>query len=668
MAQELETLAVALVAETDEFKGGLDSADNIAKGWASKLGGAVGGLVTGAVMVGATAAAAAVISIGTAAFDVSSQVDTAAADIAASLGVPTAEAEKFADVARQVYGNNFADSVLDAADAVEQIAKQMNLAAEDPALKTMTENAFRLRDVFGVEVGESVDAAKTLMENFGLSGQEAFDMLAAGYQSGLDRSGDFLDTIGEYSVQFASGGASATSFFNLLESGLEGGMLGTDKAADAFKEFRVRIQDGSDLTAQSLEAIGINSEFVLGKLASGQTTAAQVFDLVIKKLGETNDSTVQMQSGVGLLGTQFEDLGTRVTSGLNLYSGAFSNVEGSVTSLDKKYETFGSAVEGIWRRLVVSISPFTDKLLDLVNDAMPAVMEAFDAFDAAIAPTMEGIGSTINTVVTFVNGLFARFKTSVDDDALGPLQYWQAWADKNLPMVETLFNNILSAIQGFWALFGDDIMRIVDNTFANVMLIIDTVMRTIGDLITVALQLLTGDWEGAFGTLEGIATRFMDTIVEVVGNQIDSIITAVTAIDWIELGRNIIQGMIDGIVAMSSALWDAAREVSQNLWDNMTGWWQTGSPSKKAETGLGEPIGQGTIGIEGGLQSVMGRVDGAMAGLFNNMGSMTPAGAGAGVGRGGDTFHIYLSGSATVEDGRNIVRGIEDEKRARGMA
>lgn len=667
MAQELETLEVALVAETSEFKSGLDSADNIAKGWASKLGGAVGGLITGALAVGATAAVGAVLTIGTAAFDVSSQVHAAAGDMAASLGIPTEEAREFAEVARDVYGNNFADSVTDAAAAVTEVAKQLDLAATDPALQTITENAFRLRDAFGVEVSDSVNAVKTLMDQFGLSSDQAFDMLATAYQRGMDSSGDLLDTIGEYSVQFSNGGASASDFFKLIETGMQGGVLGTDKAADAFKEFGIRILDNSTLTQDSLATLGISYDELSAGFADGSVTTIDAMRDVLYQIFQIEDPIQRATVGVGLFGTQWEDLGESSMRAIAEIEEGFGTQEDGIESLDKQYNTMGDAVEGIWRRLIVSVSPFTDKLLELVNSAMPTVMDAFDKFDAAVGPTMDGIGSTINTVVTFVNGLWEQFGESIDVNALGPLEYWQEWADKNLPMVQELFNNILSAIQGFWAIFGDDIMHIVENTFNNALLIIDTIMRTIGDVITLVLQLLTGDWEGAWTTMEGITQRIWDTIVSIVSTQIDSIMTAVTSFDWLELGRSIVEGMIDGIVAMSSALWDAAREVSQNLWDSMTGWWSTGSPSKKAEIGLGEPIGQGmALGIAPGLRSVMGRVDTAMQGLFNDLSAPQPAMAGVGGERPTITLNIYLQGSATYEDGREVGRGVDDELRSRG--
>lgn len=667
MALDLETLAVELVAETDKFKKDLDSADNIAKGWANKLGGAVGGLIKGALVGGAAAVVAGVLTIGTAAFDVSQQVDTATANIAASLRVPTEEAERFAEVARRVYGNNFADSVTDAAEAVKVVAQQMQLAADDPSIQRITEHAFRLRDAFGVEVNEGVSAAKSLMENFGISADEAFNLLATGYQRGLDRSGDLLDSIGEYSVQFAEGGATAAQFFSALDTGLQGGMLGTDKAADAFKEFRLRIQDGSALTAHSLEAIGLSAEDIAARMSAGTLTAADAWDEVQRALLATEDPVTRFNAGVGLMGSQFEDLGEKTILAMDLTDDWKEGTEGAIDSLDAKYKTFGSAVEGIWRRLTVSVSPFTDKLLDLVNDAMPSVMAAFDRFDAAVGPTMTNIGNAINTVVEFVRGLWSKFRSSVDTDAVGPLSYWQQWAQTNLPMVQQLITNVLSGIQAFWAAHGETIMAIVNTAFTNIMLVIDTVMRTIGDVITLALQLLTGDWEGAWSTAQGIVQRIWETIQTVVSNSVQTLWQTVQAIDWAGLGRNIIDGIANGISSAAGRIAEAAQDAARRAYEAAKSWLGISSPSKKAEEGIGKPFAEGIgIGAMRGLSEIAGRIDSGLASMFSDLSAPQPAIAGAG--EGSLQINVYLQGGATYEDGRRAGQGIADELRSQGLA
>ena len=78
-----------------------------------------------------------------------------------------------------------------------------------------------------------------------------------------------------------------------METGFQQGVLGTDKAADAFKEFRVRIQDDSKTTKEALASIGIDNEVLQKNLNSGETSVIDVFNTIIKKIGETDDKNLK---------------------------------------------------------------------------------------------------------------------------------------------------------------------------------------------------------------------------------------------------------------------------------------------------------------------------------------------------------------------------------------
>ena len=57
-------------------------------------------------------------------------------------------------------------------------------------------------------------------------------LIAAGAQNGLDYSGELLDSISEYSVQFAKVGLDANDMFNIFQKGAESGAFNLDKVGD----------------------------------------------------------------------------------------------------------------------------------------------------------------------------------------------------------------------------------------------------------------------------------------------------------------------------------------------------------------------------------------------------------------------------------------------------
>lgn len=127
---------------------------------------------------------------------------------------------------------------------------------DDESLQNVTESAFALRDTFGYDIPESTRAAKAMMDNFGISGEEAMNLIAEGAQNGLDYSGELLDSISEYSVQFGKMGLDASDMFAIFQKGAESGAFNLDKVGDAVKEMSIRVVDGSDTTRKGLNFLG----------------------------------------------------------------------------------------------------------------------------------------------------------------------------------------------------------------------------------------------------------------------------------------------------------------------------------------------------------------------------------------------------------------------------
>jgi phage-related protein len=248
------------------------------------------------------------------------------------------------------------------------------------------------------------------------------------------------------------------------------------------------------------------------------------------------------------------------------------------------------------------------------------------------------------------------------------MQYWQDWLNTNMPMIEAIFNNVLGAIQRLWEIFGPAIELIVGTAFNNIWIAIDTVMRTIGDLITLALQLLTGDFEGAKATLEGIVQRTWDAISTIFSNSLGMIRQLISNINWYGIGTAIINGIADGIEAGAYYIVNAAERAAYNALQAAKQWLGIGSPSKVAAADIGEPFAEGIgIGAMRGLRDLAGKVDAGLASVMGDISAPQPIMAGAG-GRAPITINITLNGSATYEDGRAVGAGVSDELRARGLA
>jgi len=336
MAINLGSALVYLGADMTGLNDDLGEAEKGVKGWATSVGNNVLKLTTGAIMGGVTAATAAVVGIGAAALNASMDINTATRNAQSSLGALNGDAELLGTTIKNVYANNWGQSIEDVGQAVTEVSSQMNRMGTmtQEELQAATEKALAFRDVFGLEVTESTQAVNTLMENFGLTSDEAFTLLQSGMQNGLNNSGDLLDTIGEYSNLFREGGASAAEFFNFMDSGLQGGMLGTDKAADLFKEFNIRLYDGSEATkeaAAQLFGYGggvVNNTAAIGDLNKELLENQVALENLQKKQANYNDSVTDSQRALDDL--KIQELTAEIANAQSAMSG-LESTNGKVT-------------------------------------------------------------------------------------------------------------------------------------------------------------------------------------------------------------------------------------------------------------------------------------------------------------------------------------------------
>ena len=312
------------------------------------------------------------------------------------------EADIVSKVIAGTFANNFGNSVEEVGEATQTAIGRLRRLGitSGETIQGAVEDAFRLRDAYGFDVTETFDAVGVLIKNFGLTTQEAADFLAKLGQEGVVGP-DVLDSITEYSVQVKNAGGNAATLFNLLETGFAGGgTLGTDRAIDLFKEFRVRIQDGSKATEDALRQIGINSEDLLNRMADGTTTATEAFEFILASLRQVDDQNVLMQAGVGLLGTQFEDLGQDAVLALSTIGTSIDDMAGSTKNIDIIYSSFGAAVSTVNRQFQVTLAGIQNALLGLASSAIPPVLEALKS----LQPIFDDIAARITFVIDTIKG------------------------------------------------------------------------------------------------------------------------------------------------------------------------------------------------------------------------------------------------------------------------
>ena len=436
---------------------------------------------------------------GTAAIHFADESQSAFNQFAAATGTATEEMGKYQDIINDVYKDNFGESMNDVADAMAKVKQNMSYL-QDGTLGAITEYAITLSDTMGYDVAESTRAADTLIKNFGVSANEAFNLIAQGSQNGLDFSGEMMDSINEYSVQFGKLGMDAEDMFNIMAAGAQNGAFNLDKIGDAVKEFSIRAIDGSDTTIAGFEALGLNADTMAAKFAAGGDGAKEAFDQVIQGLAAMKDPVAQSAAGVNLFGTMWEDLGPSVVTSLAGVEESFDKTKDSMMEMvNVKYDSLSSALGGLWRTIQVDVLqpignmliPYVTKAIDKIgqlvgwwNKLSPATQKTivkFAAVAAAVGPVLmafgkvsSGIGGLIQNhaklagVIKKLTGGATGFKgfaaimtgpvgIAIAAVAAGALLIYKNW-DKIAPILQKIGDKFVS----FWQTVQPQIQPFLD--------------------------------------------------------------------------------------------------------------------------------------------------------------------------------------------------------------
>ena len=287
------------------------------------------------------------------------------------------ELERYRLLLRQLYGDNYGESMDDVAQTLAAVRQQLDADWPTDQLKTVTEDAITLRDTFGYEVTDSIRAAKALVDNFGVDGDEAFRLIAEGARNGLDYSGELLDTVSEYSVQFKKLGLSANDMFKVMQSGADNGAWNLDKIGDAYKELSIRVVDGSDTTAQGFAAIGLNAEQMAQKFARGGESAKAALQQTTQALTAMDDPVQQNIAGVNLFGTMWEDLGaTVVTQMASITEGTYGAADAMETLRENRLDDLSEASEHLDRNMQLLAATAGDAVVPALADVKNAGADA----------------------------------------------------------------------------------------------------------------------------------------------------------------------------------------------------------------------------------------------------------------------------------------------------
>lgn len=337
----------------------------------------VGDKMTDKITKPAAAGGAALLALGVSAVKATDDMTAALNDYLSATGKSADESERYEKVLTDIYKGGYGENFGDIANAMALINQQMGDMPDDK-LQSTAKNAILLRDTFDIDINEGIRGANALMKQFGLTADEAYELMAQGAQRGLNQNQDLADQLAEYSVYYADMGYSAQEMFSIIESGTQNGVFQVDKLNDAVKEFGIKTKDSSDSTKDAFSQLNLNADELTDKFAKGGESAKTAFKQVTDALFSIKDETKQNTVGVALFGTAWEDLGTDAVKALSQANGSLdltANKLGEIAEMQNA--DLGSLFKNMGREIQVELMPAAKEIYpileDIVDESLPDI-------------------------------------------------------------------------------------------------------------------------------------------------------------------------------------------------------------------------------------------------------------------------------------------------------
>lgn len=333
---------------------------------------------------------------------------------------------------------------------------------EGDDLKNYRNQVQAVADTFNVEFNETLIAANSLTQQFGISADEALKLIQDGFVAGANMNGEFLDTLREYPAYFQEAGISADQFIAIVAQTNKMGIF-SDKGVDTIKEANLRLREMTKATAAALDGIGISSTQVQKDLQTGAKTTFDVMQEVSQKLSELPDSAQAVGTAIAdIFGGPGEDAGLQYIRTLKDISTNIDEVKNQAGELGK-----------------------------LQEEQMQAQIE----LQNALAGLFDMTGGNFETLTTKAKTFVVKGLTSIIKGVVSLINYFIDLYNKSLS-VRVIWNGIVTNFKN-----GLDTVGNLFNAFIDVIKAVGTALKGMFTLDFDEFKKGLTDFGGAFETL-----------------------------------------------------------------------------------------------------------------------------------------------------------------------
>ena len=603
--------------------------------------------------------------IGTKAMDAYAETENAVTKVNAYFGETGQAAEESANVIKSVYSDGVGESMDSVADAVLMVKKNLGDLSETD-LTNLTQQAITLDELYGIDMNETLRGVNSLMQQYGLTAQEAMDYIVVGTQNGLDKTNELGDNLSEYAGKFSQAGYSASEYFQLLDNGLKNGAYNLDKVNDAINEVTTRLVDGT--IGESIGSFSTKTQELFTSWQNGGATQKQVIDSIVADIGNCTNQQEALNLAALAFGTMAEDGNLKFITSLTSVGSTYDSVKGSAQGMFDATTTPMQQMESNTRKLQQALVPLGEKLAELANAILPPLVSVI----TTIGGWFERLPGPVQNFVIILGALLAAFTAltpviAAISVAMGALNISMLPIIAVIAAVAAAIAGIIAIIQNWGAItqwFGElwntictGIGAMVDSLkawFSNLWThlqsvwegicnVVQTAVMLLGSIIQGAIDIITLPFQMIWENCKGIVSSVWEGIKSVVSSAIHAVSSTISSVMgaiknvistvWNAISSKV-SSVLNAIKTTVSTIFNAVKSVASSVWN-----------------GIKSVISSVVDGIKSKVSSVFNGVKSTVTSIFNGIKSTA-----ASVWNG-----IKDAIIKPVEAAKNAVKGIIDK-------
>lgn len=571
--------------------------------------------------------------IGTKAMDAYSETENAVIKVNAYFGETGQAAEESANVIKSVYSDGVGESMDSVADAVLMVKKNLGDLSETD-LTNLTQQAITLDELYGIDMNETLRGVNSLMQQYGLTAQEAMDYIVVGTQNGLDKTNELGDNLSEYAGKFSQAGYSASEYFQLLDNGLKNGAYNLDKVNDAINEVTTRLVDGT--LGESIGSFSTKTQELFTSWQNGGATQKQVIDSIVADIGNCTNQQEALNLAALAFGTMAEDGNLKFITSLTSVGSTYESVKGSAQGMFDATTTPMQQMESNTRKLQQALVPLGEKLAELANAILPPLVSVI----TTIGGWFERLPGPVQNFVIILGALLAAFTAltpviAAISVAMGALNISMLPIIAVIAAVAAAIAGIIAIIQNWGAItqwFGElwntictGIGAMVDSLkswFSNLWThlqsvwegicnVVQTAVMLLGSIIQGAIDIITLPFQMIWENCKGIVSSVWEGIKSVVSSAIHAVSSTISSV----MGaiKNVISTVWNAISSKASSVLNTIKTTVSTVFNAVK------SVASSIWNGIKSVISSVVDGIKSKVSSVFNGVKSTVTSIFNGI-------------------------------------------------